>query len=137
MPRAGARAQLLLRAPRGLVYVRCAPAHAANRHRGSRPLAKAISNFPLFLVHSPKDNVGVVVVEDLKAGTDMQGVVTETDTTIHARANHDIPVGHKIALKALKKGDTVIKYGADIGRVVADAKPGDHVHTHNMKTKRW
>ena len=29
---------------------------------------------PHFLVHSPKDNVGVVVVEGLKAGTDMLGV---------------------------------------------------------------
>ncbi len=29
---------------------------------------------PHFLVHSPKDNVGVVVVEGLKAGTGMMGV---------------------------------------------------------------
>jgi (2R)-sulfolactate sulfo-lyase subunit alpha len=31
----------------------------------------------------------------------------------------------------------VIKYGHDIGKVVADTKKGDHVHVHNMKTKRW
>jgi hypothetical protein len=31
---------------------------------------------PHFLVHSPKDNVGVVVVEGLRAGTDMLGVIT-------------------------------------------------------------
>jgi (2R)-sulfolactate sulfo-lyase subunit alpha len=92
---------------------------------------------PHFLVHSPKDNVGVVVVEGLAAGTEMLGVVTETDTTIKARANHAIPVGHKVALKDLKKGDTVIKYGEDIGRVVADFKKGDHVHVHNLRTKRW
>ena len=60
-----------------------------------------------FLVHSPKDNVGVVVVEDLKAGTDMLGVITETDTTIRVKARHDIPIGHKVALKDLKAGDTV------------------------------
>ena len=95
------------------------------------------SNIPQFLVHSPEDNVGVVVVEDLKAGTKMQGVVTETDTTTDAVANHDIPIGHKVALKDLKKGDTVIKYGADVGKVVADAKRGDHIHVQNMKTKRW
>lgn len=94
-------------------------------------------SIPHFLVHSPKDNVGVVVVEGLKAGTDMLGVITETDTTTEAKANHDIPVGHKIALKDMKKGDTVIKYGEDIGKVVADFKRGDHVHTQNMKTKRW
>jgi (2R)-sulfolactate sulfo-lyase subunit alpha len=97
----------------------------------------SIPNIPHFLVHSPKDNVGVVVVEDLKAGTTMSGVITETDTPIMAKANHDIPVGHKVALSDLKKGDTIIKYGEDIGIVVADFKKGDHVHIHNHRTKRW
>lgn len=96
-----------------------------------------MAKIPHFLVHSPKDNVGVIVVEGLKAGTEMLGVITETDTTTSSKANHDIPIGHKVALKALKKGDTVIKYGEDIGKMVADAKPGDHVHVHNLKTKRW
>ena len=92
---------------------------------------------PHFLVHSPKDNVGVVVVEGLKAGTDMLGVITETDKTFKLKAQQDIPIGHKVALKPLKKGDTVIKYGEDIGKVVADVGVGKHVHTQNLKTKRW
>jgi (2R)-sulfolactate sulfo-lyase subunit alpha len=79
----------------------------------------------------------VVVVEGLEAGTEMAGVITETDSSLSLKARHDIPIGHKVALKALKKGDTVIKYGADIGRMVADAGAGEHVHTHNLKTKRW
>ena len=37
----------------------------------------------------------------------------------------------------MKKGDTILKYGQDIGKVVAAIKKGDHVHTHNLKTKRW
>jgi (2R)-sulfolactate sulfo-lyase subunit alpha len=92
---------------------------------------------PHFLVHSPRDNVGVVVVEDLKRGTEMLGVVTENDTTLNLTAKSDIPIGHKVALKPLKKGDTVIKYGEDIGRMVADAGVGEHVHVQNLKTKRW
>ncbi len=92
---------------------------------------------PHFLVHSPKDNVGVIVVEGLKAGTEMLGVITENDTTLTVLAKHDIPIGHKVALKQLSNGDTIIKYGEDIGRMVADAAPGDHVHVHNLKTKRW
>ena len=92
---------------------------------------------PHFLAHSPKDNVGVVVVEGLTAGTEMTGAITETNETISATALHDIPIGHKIALTALKEGDTVIKYGEDIGKVVADVEPGGHVHTQNLKTKRW
>lgn len=95
------------------------------------------SNIPQFLVHSPEDNVGVVVVEDLKAGTKMLGVITENDTTIHVTAKHDIPIGHKIALKDLKKDDTVIKYGEDVGRMTGSAKVGEHVHIHNHRTKRW
>ena len=94
-------------------------------------------SIPHFLVHSPKDNVGVVVVEGLKAGTRMLGVITETDTTLELKAKHDIPIGHKVALKDLAAGDTVIKYGEDIGKMVGDAATGAHVHTHNLKTKRW
>ena len=92
---------------------------------------------PQFLVHSPKDNVGVVVIEGLAAGTDMLGVITENDTTINLKAGHDIPIGHKVALTDLKGGDTIIKYGVDIGKMVADAAIGEHVHVHNLKTKRW
>jgi (2R)-sulfolactate sulfo-lyase subunit alpha len=92
---------------------------------------------PHFLVHSPKDNVGVIVVEGLKAGTEMLGVVTENDTTMSLKAAQDIPIGHKVALKPLKAGDTVIKYGEDIGRMTADAGVGTHVHVQNLKTKRW
>jgi len=95
-----------------------------------------VSN-PHFLVHSPKDNVGVVVVEGLQAGTEMLGVLTENDSTMKLTARHDIPIGHKVALKALKAGDTIIKYGEDIGRMVGDAVEGGHVHVHNLKTKRW
>jgi len=92
---------------------------------------------PHFLVHTEKDNVGVVVVEGLQAGTEMLGVITENDTTMTLPAKHDIPIGHKVALTELKDGDTVIKYGEDVGRMVAATAPGDHVHVHNMKTKRW
>ena len=92
---------------------------------------------PQFLVHSPKDNVGVVVVEGLTSGTDMLGVITENDTTINVKAGHDIPIGHKVALADLKAGETIIKYGEDIGKMVGDAAKGEHVHTHNLKTKRW
>ena len=53
------------------------------------------------------------------------------------KALSDIPLGHKIALTDFAVGDTVIKYGHDIGKVVADIKAGDHVHIHNLKTKRW
>jgi (2R)-sulfolactate sulfo-lyase subunit alpha len=92
---------------------------------------------PQLLVHDHRDNVGVVVVEDLAPGADMLCVVTEDNSDFHMTANAAVPIGHKVALTDLSVGDTVIKYGQDIGRVVADIRKGDHVHTHNLKTKRW
>ncbi len=92
---------------------------------------------PHLLVHDANDNVGVVVVEGLKAGADMLCVVTETDSDFRLTATADVPIGHKIALADLKEGETVIKYGADIGRMVAPVEKGGHVHVHNLKTKRW
>lgn len=92
---------------------------------------------PQVLVHEKKDTVGVVVVEGLKAGTDMLCVVTADDSAFRLPANMDIPIGHKVALTDIKAGDTVWKYGQDIGKAVAPIAKGDHVHVHNVKTKRW
>jgi (2R)-sulfolactate sulfo-lyase subunit alpha len=92
---------------------------------------------PQLLVHEKKDTVGVVVVEDLKAGTDMTAVITVDNSSFNIESKMDVPIGHKVALIDIKKGDTVWKYGQDIGKAVADIKKGEHVHTHNLKTKRW
>jgi (2R)-sulfolactate sulfo-lyase subunit alpha len=92
---------------------------------------------PHLLVHDHKDNVGVVVVEGLKAGTRMLGVVTADNSTFELEAKADVPIGHKVALNDIKAGDTAMKYGEDIGRFVADVGRGGHVHVHNLKTKRW
>ena len=56
---------------------------------------------------------------------------------ITVEAKQDIPIGHKVALMDRVPGDTAIKYGIDMGRVVAAAKLGEHAHVHNIKTKRW
>lgn len=92
---------------------------------------------PHVLVHDRRDNVGVVVVEGVTAGTELICVVTEDDSEFRLEAKADIPIGHKVALTDLDEGDTVIKYGEDIGRMVGPAETGGHVHVHNLKTKRW
>ncbi len=92
---------------------------------------------PQLLVHDKKDTVGVVVIEGLKAGADMLCVVTADDSSFHLKSNMDVPIGHKVALADIKSGDTVLKYGHDIGKAIAAIRKGDHVHTHNLKTKRW
>ncbi|MCZ8184622.1 UxaA family hydrolase [Rhabdaerophilum sp. SD176] len=92
---------------------------------------------PHLLVHEHKDTVGVVVVENLKAGTEMLAVVTADNSSFSVASRADIPIGHKVALKDIRKGDTIWKYGQDIGKAVADIAKGEHVHVHNVKTKRW
>ncbi len=96
-----------------------------------------MSNEPQLLVHDLADNVGVVVVEDLTAGTEMHCRVTEDNSTFTLTVLDDVPIGHKVALTDLGEGDTAVKYGEDIGRVVAAVAKGKHVHVHNVKTKRW
>ena len=90
-----------------------------------------------FVVHDEGDSVGVIVVEGVEAGAELTGWIMDQDKDISFRAASDIPIGHKLAIKPMKIGDTVIKYGVDIGRVVADIAVGEHAHVQNIKTKRW
>jgi altronate hydrolase len=46
----------------------------------------------------------------------------------------DIPMGHKVALRDIKKGEPVIKYGFPIGEATEDIPKGGHVHSHNLHT---
>ncbi len=74
-----------------------------------------------------KDNVAVALHPMAKGnGIDADG--------IGIAVLEDIPQGHKIALKAIAKGENIIKYGFAIGYATADIPPGAWVHTHNMDT---
>lgn len=92
---------------------------------------------PDFLVHDQQDMVGVVAVEGVEAGQTLSGWLMDTDETISVTVHDPIPLGHKLALTDIKEGDTVIKYGEDIGKAVAPISTGHHVHVHNVKTKKW
>src|SRR5580704_7654988 len=81
------------------------------------------------LVISARDNVATAL-EPLDAGRaiclgDLTIVVTES-----------IPRGHKIALRAIRAGEPVVKYGCPIGTASMDIPPGVHVHTHNVASAR-
>jgi len=89
-----------------------------------------------FLVHEKADNVGVATVE-IPAGETAKGLYMDTQEPIEMKALQEIPLGHKIALKDFQVDEAVIKYGHDIGRIVAAIKTGEHVHVHNLKTRRW
>ena len=89
------------------------------------------------IIHDEKDNVAVVVIESTKKGQDCSAWIMENDKTVKVNSISEIPLGHKIALFDLKEGDTILKYGHDIGKVIKAIKKGDHVHVHNVKTKKW
>lgn len=90
-----------------------------------------------FVVHDEGDSVGVVVVEGVKAQDMLSGWIMDQDKIVKFKALSDIPIGHKLAIKPLDNGATVIKYGVDIGRTIAPIQVGEHLHVHNVKTKRW
>lgn len=75
------------------------------------------------IIINPLDNVAVALT-DLKKGEAHEGV-----TLIE-----DITKGHKFALKPIKKGEHIIKYGNPIAYATADIAAGEHVHTHNVHT---
>ena len=89
------------------------------------------------IIHDDKDNVGVVVIDSIKKDKEYNCWVMESDKTVKIQSINNISLGHKIALKDFKEGDTILKYSHDIGKVVASIKKGDHVHVHNVKTKKW
>lgn len=74
------------------------------------------------------DNV-IVAITPIAKGKRLQ-IGSKTVTTMQ-----DIPAGHKIACKAIAKGEDVIKYGFPIGIAKEDIAPGDWVHTHNVQSK--
>ena len=89
------------------------------------------------IIHDEKDNVAVVVIDKTSKNQECIGWIMENDKTIKIKSISEIILGHKMALQDFKKGDTILKYGHDIGNVVAPIKKGDHVHVHNVKTKKW
>ena len=80
-----------------------------------------------FIRINPSDNVAVAL-QPLASGT-----VVELDDTV-LTLTEDIQQGHKFALKNLKTGDSIMKYGNPIGHATADIPAGSWVHTHNLKT---
>ena len=49
----------------------------------------------------------------------------------------DVPLAHKVALRAIEPGADVVEYGRPIGRASTVIAGGAHVHTHNRQSKRW
>lgn len=90
---------------------------------------------PDFLAHMDGDAVAVAV-RDVEPGTARVHYLDERDAeTVEVSAS--VPLGHKVALNDVAKGEDVIEYGLRIGTASADIVRGDYVHTHNVRSARW
>ena len=79
---------------------------------------------------SSSDNVAVVVQPTLRGQS-----VTVPDSGESVVVNQDIPLGHKIALARIAKGEDILRYGEVIGIAAKGIKPGDWVHSHNTSER--
>ncbi len=89
----------------------------------------------LALKVTDKDNVATIFANGITDGTavdvrDKKGN-SETVTVIG-----DVPYGHKIAVRDIKKGELIIKYGEEIGAATKDISKGEYVHVHNLEALR-
>ncbi len=91
---------------------------------------------PAILMHEADDDVGVAV-EDLVAGIQVGAITLEGAAVCVIRVIEDVPLGHKVATRDIAQGKDVIEYGRAIGMATQAAPCGSHVHTHNLRTKRW
>ncbi|SFF72994.1 SAF domain-containing protein [Novosphingobium sp. CF614] len=78
-----------------------------------------------FLLLDPADNV-LICTRDAAEGD------TVAIDGIRVRLSQPIRLGHKIARQALRTGEKVLRYGAPIGSMTADAAIAEHVHSHNL-----
>ena len=73
------------------------------------------------------DNV-LTVIRTLETGDELQ--VEGTRVPVTAR----LPLGHKVAARAISAGEKIVKYGAPIGSARRAIAAGEHVHTHNIQS---
>ena len=80
-----------------------------------------------FIRIHPSDDVAVAL-RDIAKNTEVE-VAGQRFTAID-----DIPKGHKMALRDLRAGENILKYGSYIGHVTADVPAGSWLHSHNVET---
>ncbi len=87
-----------------------------------------------FIIIHPKDNVATALVA-ADAG-DTINIAAEGQSDIQIKLVDSILSGHKVAVQPIAKGQSIIKYGYEIGKATKDILPGEYVHIHNVESTR-
>jgi len=88
-------------------------------------MTKTMNTDTRVLILGPEDNVAIAK-SDIPAGT----TLSVMGAMVTLKASEE--TGHKFAFKLIRKGETIVKYGAPIGVATQDIAPGDSMHIHNV-----
>ena len=87
---------------------------------------------PRAIILDSKDNVATLIDNGLGG----EGVSLIGADAAHVSLTADVPYGHKCAIKAIPAGGDIVKYGQVVGLATAAIAVGDHVHVHNVESRR-
>lgn len=82
-----------------------------------------------------KDNVATIFANDVVNGMDVL-LRDKKGNEEPLRVIGNIPYGHKVAVRTIRLGESIIKYGEEIGVATADIQKGEYVHVHNLDSMR-
>ena len=86
-----------------------------------------------FILLHTKDNT-ITALRDLTKGEAL--TVEDEGKRAQIILRDNIAYAHKAARIYISKGSDVVKYGEVIGIATDNIEPGDHVHVHNVDSKR-
>lgn len=87
------------------------------------------------LKNNEKDNVATIFGTETPKDSVVE-VVDPTGSKSSYSVLDTIPYGHKIAIKNIRKGEQITKYGESIGIASEDIRVGQYVHVHNVESAR-
>ena len=88
------------------------------------------------LLHEADDDVGVATM-DLAAGEVVRALTLDGEPVTEVELVDDVPLAHKVAVRPMDANQDVLEYGRAIGASTLAILRGAHVHTHNLRGKRW
>ena len=83
-----------------------------------------VASSSVILLH-PDDDVAIA-----RLALPRDHEIRVSEQTLNTRSA--IPAGHKVALRTIREGQPVLRYGNVIGHATRDIAPGEHVHVHNL-----